>query len=139
MGYLDEGDPRWAADSGGEGHWEKPEWGAADGPAAAALLAETAEQSRLILEYLVRHPGLEVHCTELVDAVMGGPNASNPANRVAGALAGMGKAHAASGRRLPFYWWAAPEGSTGATYAVKPSVAAVFLAALLEQARHARG
>ncbi|MFJ8155146.1 DUF6416 domain-containing protein [Streptomyces sp. NPDC094468] len=38
-----------------------------------------------------------------------------------------------SGRRLPFYWWEAPEGSTGATYAVRPSVAAVFLATQLGQ------
>ncbi|MFF8594610.1 DUF6416 domain-containing protein [Streptomyces sp. NPDC015220] len=35
------------------------------------------------------------------------------------------------GRRLPFYRWKAPEGSTGTTYAVRPSVAAVFLAAQL--------
>ncbi|MDT9700117.1 DUF6416 domain-containing protein [Streptomyces sp. P17] len=35
------------------------------------------------------------------------------------------------GRWLPFYWWEAPERSAGATYAVRPSVAAVFLAAQL--------
>ncbi|MEU1461587.1 DUF6416 domain-containing protein [Streptomyces sp. NPDC005727] len=43
----------------------------------------------------------------------------------------MSKGHSNSERRLPFYWWEAPEGSAGATYAVRPSVAAVFLAAQL--------
>ncbi|WP_279329061.1 DUF6416 domain-containing protein [Streptomyces sp. OS603R] len=31
--------------------------------------------------------------------------------------------------RRPFPWWEAAEGAAGATYAVRPSVAAVFLAA----------
>ncbi|MDQ0762718.1 Ku protein [Streptomyces canus] len=44
------------------------------------------------------------------------------------------ESHSNSERRLPFYWWEAPEGSVGATYAVRPSVAAVFLAAQLDAA-----
>jgi hypothetical protein len=51
-------------------------------------------------------------------------------------MRGMSKGHGNSGRRLPFSWWEAPEweapeGSAGATYAVRSSVAAVFLAAIL--------
>ncbi|MEU7301796.1 DUF6416 domain-containing protein [Streptomyces sp. NPDC007206] len=59
---------------------------------------------------------------------LGGPNESDPARRVAGVLSGMSKGHGNSGWRLPFYWWEAPGGSAGATCAVRPSVAAVFLA-----------
>ncbi|WP_164836513.1 DUF6416 domain-containing protein [Actinacidiphila soli] len=54
-------------------------------------------------------------------------------NRASVTLVGTSKGHSNSGRRFPFYWWEAPEGSAGATYAVRPSVAAVFLAAQLGQ------
>ncbi|MFF4793893.1 DUF6416 domain-containing protein [Streptomyces sp. NPDC001276] len=46
-------------------------------------------------------------------------------------MSGMSKGHSNSGRRFPLHWWETPEGSAGATYAVRPSVAAVFLAAQL--------
>ncbi|MBB0228240.1 hypothetical protein FOE67_01605 [Streptomyces calidiresistens] len=100
---------------------------------AAVFLAELAPQARQVFEYLLRTPGRMVHCTELVDEVLGGPNGSDPAPRVAGVLSGMNKACGRSGRRYPFHWWQAPRGSTGATYAVRPSVAAVFLAARLSR------
>ncbi|MFE1287094.1 DUF6416 domain-containing protein [Streptomyces sp. NPDC058751] len=95
------------------------------------FLAELAPQARQMLEYLLRAPGRTIHCTELADKVLGGPGQGDAARRVAGVVSGMGKAHGNSGRRYPFYWWAAPGGSAGATYAVRPSVAAVFLAAQL--------
>jgi hypothetical protein len=82
---------------------------------------------------MLRNPGRTIHCTELVDKVLGRPNEADPARRVAGVLSGMSKGQSNSGRRFPFYWWEAPEGGTGATYAVRPSVAAVFLAAQLGQ------
>lgn len=129
--YLTEADPRWSAHSGEAGHHDAPEWGPADLERAAAFLAELPSQAGRVLEYLLRNPGRTIHCTELVDKVLGGPNEGDPARRVAGVLSGMTKAHHNSGRRYPFYWWEAPEGSAGATYAVRPSMAAVFLAARL--------
>ncbi|WP_258053798.1 DUF6416 domain-containing protein [Streptomyces sp. Ru72] len=130
--YLSEVDPRWAEHSGEEGHYGALEWGPEDLQRAAVFLAELAPQARRVLEYLARNPGRRIHCTELVDKALDGPNESDPARRVAGVLSGMSKAHRGiSARRLPFYWWEAPEGSAGATYAVRPSVAAVFLAAQL--------
>ncbi|MET7382302.1 DUF6416 domain-containing protein [Streptomyces sp. NPDC005526] len=129
--YLTEVDPRWAEHSGGEGHYGAPEWGPEDLERAAAFLAELAPQAGRVFEYLLRNPGRTIHCTELVDKALGGPNEGDPARRVAGALSGMSKAYSNCGRRFPFYWWEAPEGSVGATYAVRPSVAAVFLAARL--------
>ncbi|MDX3749632.1 DUF6416 domain-containing protein [Streptomyces sp. AK08-02] len=131
--YLAETDPRWARHSGKEGHYGAPEWGPGDLARAAAFLAELAPGALQVFEYLLRNPGREVHCTELVDKALGGPNEADAAYRVAGVLKGMSKAHSVSERRLPIPWWEAPEGSTGATYAVRPSVAAVFLAARLGQ------
>lgn len=132
--YLHEADPRWAVHSGEQAHYGDPEWGPEDLQRAAVFLAELAPQARRVLEYLARNPGRRIHGTELVDKALGGPNESDPARRVAGVLSGMSKGHSNSGRRLPFYWWEAPEGSAGATYAVRPSVAAVFLAAQLQDA-----
>jgi hypothetical protein len=132
--YLSEVDPRWGKHSGEAGHYDAPEWGPEDLQRAAVFLTELAPQARHVLEYLARNPGRRIHCTELVDKALGGPNESDPARRVAGVLSGMSKGHSNSGRRLPFYWWEAPEGSAGATYAVRPSVAAVFLAAQLGDA-----
>ncbi|MEU1267125.1 DUF6416 domain-containing protein [Streptomyces sp. NPDC005799] len=132
--YLSEVDPRWAKHSGEEKHHGAPEWGPEDLGRATVFLAELAPQARQVFEYLLRNPGRRIHCTELVDHALGGPNGGAPAQRVAGVLSGMGKGYSGSGRRLPFYWWEAPEGSAGATYAVRPSVAAVFLAAQLKTA-----
>lgn len=129
--YLTEDDSRWAEHSGGTGHSGAPEWGPQDLERAAAFLAELTPQVQQVFDYLLRNPGRMVHCTELVDKALGGPVEGNPARRVAGVLSGMSKGYGNSGRRYPFYWWEAPEGSTGATYAVRPSVAAVFLAARL--------
>ncbi|MFI2645782.1 DUF6416 domain-containing protein [Streptomyces sp. NPDC018610] len=129
--YLSEVDLRWAGHSGEAGHYGAPEWGPEDLERASVFLAELAPQARRVFEYLLCNPGRGIHSTELVDKVLGGPNEGDPARRVAGVLSGMSKAHSKSGRRLPFYWWEAPKGSAGATYAVRPSVAAVFLAAQL--------
>ncbi|MER5530892.1 DUF6416 domain-containing protein [Streptomyces sp. NPDC002677] len=131
--YLAEADPRWAEHSGEQGHNGAPEWGPEDLERAAAFLAELAPQARRVFEYLLRNPGRVIHCTELVDKVLDGPNEGDPARRVAGVLSGMSKARGNSGRRYPFYWWEAPEGGAGATYAARPSVAAVFLATRLGQ------
>jgi hypothetical protein len=126
--YLAEADPRWAECSGEVGH-RGPEWQPEDLERAAVFLAELAPQALRVFEYLLRNPGREIHCTELVTEALGGSNEVDPARRVAGVLSGMSKAHGNSGRRYPFCWWEAPEGGAGATYAVRPSVAAVFLAA----------
>ncbi|WP_330283377.1 DUF6416 domain-containing protein [Streptomyces sp. NBC_00588] len=108
-----------------------PRVGPEDLERAAVFLAELAPQARQVFQYMLRNPGRTIHCTELVDKVLGGPNEGDPARRVAGVLSGMSKGRINSERRYPFYWWEAPEGSAGATYAVRPSVAAVFLAAQL--------
>lgn len=131
--YLTEADSRWAEHSGEEGHSGAPEWGPEDLERADVFLAGLAPQARQVFEYLLRNPGRRIHCTELVDKALVGPSEGDPAQRVAGVLSGMSKGRSNSGRRFPFYWWEAPEGSAGATYAVRPSVAAVFLAAQLGQ------
>jgi hypothetical protein len=110
-----------------------PEWGPEDLERAAVFLTALAPQARRVFEYLLRNPGRTIHCTVLVDKVLGGPDGGDPARRVAGVLSGMSKGQSNSERRFPFYWWEAPEGSAGATYAVRPSVAAAFLAAQLGQ------
>jgi hypothetical protein len=98
---------------------------------AAVFLAELAPQAQRVFDYLLRNPGRRIHCTELVDNVLGGPNEADSSRRVAGGLSGMSKARSNSGRRYPFAWWEAAQGSAGASYAVRPSVAALFLAAQL--------
>lgn len=128
--YLAEDDERWGKHSGEAGH-SGTEWGPADLERAAVFLGELAPQALRVLEYLLRNPGREIHCTELVDEALGGANDVDPALRVAGVLSGMSKARGRSERRYPFVWWEAPQGRAGATYAVRPSVAAVFLAARL--------
>ncbi|MER6312576.1 DUF6416 domain-containing protein [Streptomyces sp. NPDC001581] len=132
MPYLNESDPRWDQASGGhtvDGH---PQWGPEDVDRAADLLAEMRPAARRMFDHLVRHPGLEVHCAELELKCLGGPEAGkNTANRVASTLRGLTDPAGATGRRLPFEWWKAPAGGVGATYAVRPSVAAIFLAALV--------
>ncbi|GAA4773003.1 MULTISPECIES: DUF6416 domain-containing protein [Streptomyces] len=135
--HLSEVDPRWAKHSGGEGH-SGLEWGPEDLERAATFTSELAPQARRVFEYLLRNPGRRVHCTELVDKALGGPNESDPARRVAGVLSGMSRGHTTSQRRLPFYWWEAPEGIAGAMYAIRPSVAAVFLAAQLNATQSAQ-
>lgn len=129
--YLSEGDARWDHHSGEEGHYGAPEWGPEDLERAAVFLSALAPQARRVFQYMLRNPGRQIHCTELVDEALGGPNGSDPAQRVAGVLSGMSKGHGSSERRLPFYWWQAPRGAAGATYAVRPSVAAVFSAVQL--------
>ena len=129
--YLTEVDPRWAKHSGEEKHYDAPEWGPEDLERAAVFLAELAPQARRMFEYMLRTPGRTIHCTELADKALGWPNEGNLASRVAAVVGGMNKGQSNSGRRYPFYWWTAPKGSAGATYAVRPSVAAVFLAAQL--------
>lgn len=80
---------------------------------AAKFSAELAPQAWKVFQYLLRNPGRAIHCTELVDKALGGPNESDPARRVAGVLSGMSKGHGNSERRLPFYWWEAPGGERG--------------------------
>ncbi|MFD3481595.1 DUF6416 domain-containing protein [Streptomyces sp. NPDC058665] len=128
--YLTETDPRWAGHSGGEGHYGL-EWGPEDLERAAVFVAELAPQALQLFEYLLRNPGREIHCTELAAKALAGSDDLDPARRIAGVLSGMSRAHGNSGRRYPFSWWEAPEAGGGATYAVRPSVAAVFLAARL--------
>ncbi|WP_338493728.1 DUF6416 domain-containing protein [Streptomyces sp. SJL17-4] len=127
-GFADENADIWEKHSGGSGHLGQ-EWGAADVGLAAEFAAALPTAARQILDYLVERPGQRVHCTELFERALARTDGANPASAVAGVIAGMRDAYDASGRRYPFSWWAAPEGGTGADYAVKPSVAALFLAA----------
>lgn len=128
--YLAEDDGRWVTHSGEAGHYGT-EWGPADLERAAVFLGELAPQALHVFEYLLRNPGRRIHCTELVHMALNGADDADPARRIAGVLSGMSKAHDNSERRYPFVWWEAPQGRAGATYAVRPSVAAVFLAARL--------
>ena len=55
-------------------------------------------------------------------------SASASRHGVAGSLTQLSSPHRASGRRLPFYWWAGSDGEAS-LYGMKPSVSRLFLAA----------
>ncbi|MFD3533885.1 DUF6416 domain-containing protein [Streptomyces sp. NPDC058664] len=127
--FLDEGAPDRERHDGGSGHSASSAWGAADGGLAVAFAAALPASARQVLDHLVERPGQRVHCTELFARAFARTDGAGPASAVADVIGGMREAYDASGRRYPFSWWEADGGRTGADYAVKPSVAALFLTA----------
>lgn len=125
--HLSDDDPRWRQRSGGSGHYD-PEWVPGDEDRALRYWEALDGKGRDILRYLIRHPGREIHHTELVKELRLDPEGTkNPANVMAGSLTSMGEGNKAAGRRYPFSWW---EGDGGASYGVKPETARIFDIAL---------
>jgi hypothetical protein len=120
-GVLPDDHPRWAAHSGGSGH-DGPEWSDADAALAEAFYASVRGKAKIFFDALLDRPGRELTVDDIV-AVSGGQLTSSFS--VAGAINGLRLPHNESGRRYPFCWWA----GTPTSYAVKPSVAALFNAA----------
>lgn len=116
---LPEDHPLWTRHSGQAGHsgpeWENP----GDQPLAEAFYSGLRGKGRIWFDLLLEYPGVQLSVDELVAAE---PEVFTNSRSIAGAINGLRKAHEASGRRYPFYWW---EG-TPTRYAVKPSVAELF-------------
>jgi hypothetical protein len=124
---LKDDDPLWEQHSGGDGH-RGPEWGRGDSRRAAEFYGSLAENARLILDLLMDHPGQQVSSDRLPTQILGparGGTGEPARHVVAGSLSLTGELAAASGRRLPFYWWKGENGSAS-WYAMKPTVAALF-------------
>jgi hypothetical protein len=121
---LDEHHVMWDHHSGGDRHggdpWTLP--GALDD--ASALLRHLPEMGAAFFELLLSQPGRLYTSQEIIDAL---PMFRSP-SAVAGSLNGFVKPLKANGRPFPFYWWEGADGKP-TRYAVRPSVAAVFLAA----------
>ena len=124
---LKDDDPLWERHSGGDGH-SGPEWGPGDGPLAADFYRSLAVNARLIFDLLMDRPGEQVNSDRIAEQIRGrGHTATSKlaGQVVAGSLSMTGELAAASGRRLPFYWWKGRDGSASC-YAMKPMVATLF-------------
>lgn len=121
---LDQHHPMWDHHSGGDRHigkqWELPD--ALDD--AAEERANLSPMARPFFELLLSHPGRLWTSEEIMQEL---PIFKSPA-AVAGSLNGFVRHKNANGRAFPFYWWEGAPG-TPTRYAVRPSVAEVFLAA----------
>lgn len=125
--YLDDDHPKWTQHDGGPGH-DGPEWAVGDHEVAQAYYQALSETAQEIFDYLRATPGRPVPCNEIVERFNLNPDGTkNNPHVVAGYMNTNGQARKASGKRFPFHWWKTDE---GASYAVKPSVADVFDAAL---------
>lgn len=117
---LPDDHPRWDQHSGGEGHGDDPEWDRhSDGARAEAFYQLVNGKARVLLDILIDHPGEPLTVEELCALAEGTFSGSRS---IAGTLYGLHRAHRASGRRYPFYWWA----GRPAEYAMKAGVAALF-------------
>ena len=121
---LEEGHPMWDHASGGDRR-AGIEFHADDEQEARELRRGLSTKASVFFEHLLRQPGRLVSTTELIETypeVFGSPSA------VAGSLTSFSRACKRMKRSLPFYWW---EGSvdTPTRYAIRPTVAQVFLRA----------
>ena len=127
MRTLRDDDPLWEVHSGGDGH-RGLEWGPGDSRRAAEFYRSLVGNARLIFDLLMDHPGQQVDSDWLAAQILGparGGAGESARQVVAGSLRVTGELAAASGRRLPFYWWQGRDGSAS-WYAMKPMVAALF-------------
>ncbi len=126
MRLMDD-DPLWEQHSGGDGH-QGPEWEPGDDRRAAIFYRSLAENARQIFDLLMDQPGEQLDSDRIAAQIRepGHSGTSELARHfVAGSLSVTGELAAASGRRLPFYWWKGRDG-LASSYAMKPMVAAVF-------------
>jgi transposase-like protein len=140
---LSDDDPLWEQHDGGNLHRDFPEWSAADGSLAEAFYVTTRGRARAFLDVLMDRPGEQLNADIVADQVVGQELTGPARHMVARTLRDMGAAQAASGRRLPFYWWRGRHGAP-TRYAMKASVAALFRQAQLaasesQTTRSARG
>jgi hypothetical protein len=123
---LDDNDPLWEQHSGRDKH-QGVEWGDGDGVLAEAFYAALPEGTRFIFDLMMDDPG-ERLSSDWIAAQMSQrrPRGARAADRrsVATSLGPVGRAHASSGRRFPFYWWRDSGGAS--LYAMKPTVARLF-------------
>jgi Family of unknown function (DUF6416)/Domain of unknown function (DUF3883) len=122
---LEDDDQVWQQHDGGAGHWDHPEWDAADGPRAAAFYSSTRGRARWLLDLLMDNPGRQLDADSLADQIAGvQANGLAKPQLVARAFRDMRAAQTASGRRYPFYWWS--ENGSPTKYAMKRAVAQLF-------------
>ena len=112
----------WSSHSGGSGHYANPEWNIADAASAEAFYAEVRGKTKVFLDLLIDHPGRRLSTDQIRRMA---PDVFGSDYAIAGSIKGLAIPTASSGRRYPFYWWKARPTS----YAMKPSVAALFAAA----------
>lgn len=122
---LDENHPMWDHHSGGNRHtgdpWVLPE-ALMDARAERRYLPE---KGKAFFELLLSQPGHPFSSDEIIEAL---PEHFGSALAIAGSLNGFVKPSKQNGRPFPFFWWEGAEGKP-TRYAVRPSVAKVFIAA----------
>lgn len=121
---LPEDHAMWDHHSGGDRHngdpWELPK--AIDDARSTRRYLPT--KASAVFELLLSEPGRLFTSEEIVNAV----GSLKSAAAVAGSLNGFVKPKKENGRPVPFYWWEGADGKP-TRYAVRPSVAKVFIAA----------
>ncbi len=121
---LEENHPMWQHYSGGSRE-SGMAWTMSDAiEDAKALRRHLPSMGSTFFEMLLAEPGRLFTSQEIMDAH---PMFDKP-QTISGCLSGFSKPCRESGRPLPFFWWDGKKG-TPSRYAVRPSVARVFLAA----------
>lgn len=118
---LPEAHPMWEHHSGGSRH-QRPQWKMDDLHEARLTLRHLSPKARVFFDIMLEEPGRLLTSTEIIDRA---PDVFASPSAVAGALNGFTQHADRADRPLPFYWWAGPP----ARYAVRPSIAEVFLRA----------
>lgn len=118
---LPEEHPMWEHHSGGFRH-QRPRWTLDDLHEARLTLRNLSPKARVFFDIMLEEPGRLLTSTEIIDRA---PDVFASASAIAGALNGFTSHADRADRPLPFYWWAGPP----ARYAVRPSVADVFIRA----------
>lgn len=122
---LGEYDHMWDAASGGDRNSPSGHWREGDEELAAEAYGYFPEPARRLVALWTANPGRLFDAEELV-AELGLKNRS----ALAGVLNGFHKGCAAVGRTFPFYWWKGQGRRQPSLYATRPSVAAIFIAAV---------
>lgn len=125
-----EDDPRWDHHSGRDLHYG-PDWKPDDEAVARAFYATLAPNARLILDLMMRRPGEQLDADFLAGQIRGRrPDETRSSHRrvVSGSLSAIRRAAEEADRSLPFRWWKGQDGAAS-LYAMRPSVAAIFLEA----------
>lgn len=121
---LSEDHPMWDHHSGGDRHHGHP-WVSPEALEDARVTRRhLPEKASAFFELLLSEPGRLFTSEEIVAAI----GSLKSAAAVAGSLNGFVKPCRETGRPFPFYWWEGADGKP-TRYAVRPSVAAVFIAA----------
>jgi hypothetical protein len=122
---LGDGDLMWEHHSGGDRSsgvpWSLPE--ALDD--ARDLRRNLPAKGSAFFELLISEPGRAFTSDEIIGLLR---EHFTSAHSIAGALNGFAKPCERTGRPFPFYWWEGTNGSP-TRYAMRPSIALVFIAA----------